>query len=169
MNIKRIVVGDLAENCYIIEKDNSCLIVDPGAEFNKIKDNIDKEVKGVLITHSHFDHIGALQEVIDTYHVKVNDKFAGFDYEIIETNGHTNDSKSFYFKDENIMFTGDFLFQDSIGRLDLGGNKMDMLNSLNIIKKYPQETNIYPGHGDKTTLKDELNNIEHFIYILTEY
>ena len=58
MEVKKVVVGALEENCYILEKDNTCLVVDPGADYQKIKDVIgDKKVLGVLITHSHFDHI----------------------------------------------------------------------------------------------------------------
>ena len=63
MNIKTIVVGPLEENCYILEKNNKCIIIDPGDEAQRIIDNINKEVLTILITHHHFDHIGALKEV----------------------------------------------------------------------------------------------------------
>ena len=67
MNIKRIKVGRLQANCYILEKDNKVLIIDPGDEFDKIDELIDGEVIGVLITHNHFDHVSALKEVINKY------------------------------------------------------------------------------------------------------
>lgn len=74
--------------------------------------------------------------------------------------GHTNDSLSYYFYKENIMFTGDFIFAGSIGRTDLGGNSNDMKNSINKIKKYSDNIKIYPGHGDTTSLIDEkVNNV----------
>ena len=167
MIVKKLVVGNMQANCYIIENDDSCIIVDPGAEISKIKETITKEVKGVLITHSHTDHTGALGNIIHEYNVKINDKFDGFDYEIIDTKGHTSDSKSFYFPNEGIMFTGDFLFKDSIGRLDLGGNNRDMINSLNKIVKYPLDTKIYPGHGEETTIFNELDNIDYFTSVLS--
>ena len=166
MNIKKIVVGILQENCYIIEKNNKCLVVDPGDEYNKIKNSIIYDVVGILLTHDHFDHIGALNNFINDYNVKINDKFDGFNYEIIKTPGHTSTSLTFYFKEENIMFTGDFLFKDSIGRTDLGGNNKDMINSLKLIKEYNKDTLIYPGHGDITTLGNEIDTINYYISIL---
>ena len=60
MNIKRIEVGYLKTNCYIIENNGECLVIDPGDEFDKIKNNISKNVVGVIITHNHFDHVGAV-------------------------------------------------------------------------------------------------------------
>ena len=163
MNIKRIVVGQLQENCYIIEKNNKCLIVDPGDEASKIIDNIDKEVVGVLITHNHFDHVGALNDILSKYNVKINDKYDGFDFEIIDTKGHTMDSKTFYFKDDNIMFTGDFIFENGVGRTDLGGNNELMIDSLNKIKEYPDDIIIYPGHGNMTTLGKEKKNFNYYL------
>ena len=166
MNVKRIVVGELDENCYIVENKDNCIIIDPGDEVDKIVNNIDKKVVGILVTHYHFDHIGALDELVNKYKVKVNEVFDGFDYEIIETKGHTDDSKSFYFKSDNIMFCGDFIFKNGIGRLDLGGNSDDMVNSLKMIRKYPSDMVLYPGHGDKALLSNELNNIDYYINVL---
>ena len=61
MNIETVVVGPLQTNCYIISKNNKCIVIDPGDEYNKIKSVIgNKEVAGVIVTHYHFDHIGAL-------------------------------------------------------------------------------------------------------------
>ena len=61
MEINKVVTGYLDENCYIISKDNNCLIVDPGDDYPDILKAVgDKKVLAVLITHSHFDHIGAL-------------------------------------------------------------------------------------------------------------
>lgn len=167
MKIKKIVVGDLQENCYIIEKNGKCLIVDPGDEYWKIKENITCDVVGVLITHNHFDHVGALDEILRDYKVLVNEKFLGFDFEIIKTPGHTKSSLTFYFREDKVMFTGDFLFSGSIGRLDLGGNREDMINSLNMIKNYDKDILLYPGHGNSTTIGDEIDTINYFISVLS--
>ena len=74
MNIKCIKTGFLEENCYILEKDNECLIIDPGSDFNNIKSNIKNKVIGVLITHRHYDHIGALEQVLNEYKVPIYEK-----------------------------------------------------------------------------------------------
>ncbi|UKI26693.1 MAG: MBL fold metallo-hydrolase [Bacilli bacterium] len=61
MKIHRVVVGYLEENCYILEKNGKVLVIDPGDEIDKIRTAIgDNEVVGVLVTHNHFDHVGAL-------------------------------------------------------------------------------------------------------------
>ncbi len=160
MNIKRVVVGPLEENCYIVEKDNKCIIIDPGDEADKIISNITYKVVGILITHYHFDHIGALDELKEKYNLQENNyDIDGFNFEVIETPGHTSDSKTYYFKDDNIMFVGDFLFKDGIGRMDLPtGSVYEMKKSLDKIFTYPSNTFIYPGHGEISTLGEELLN-----------
>ena len=160
MNIKTIVVGPLEENCYIVENNNECIIIDPGDEADKIISNISKKVVGILITHYHFDHIGALDVLKDKYKLEENNyNIKGFDFEVIDTPGHTSDSKTYYFKKDNIMFVGDFLFKNGIGRMDLPtGNANDMTKSLDKIFKYPMNTIICPGHGDVSTLEDEYRN-----------
>ena len=164
MKIDRQVVGILETNCYIISKNNNCLIIDPGDEYDKIKKIIgNKKVVGVIITHHHFDHIGALKYfdkdlMFDKNNLAEKEyNIANFNFEVIFTPGHKEDSITIYFKEENIMFTGDFIFKGAIGRTDLeGGNMKDMIDSLNKMKKYPKNTIIYPGHGNKTTLLDEI-------------
>ena len=160
MNIKRVVVGSLEENCYIVEKNNKCIIIDPGDEADKIISNITCEVVGILITHYHFDHIGALDELKEKYNLQENNyNIDGFDFVVIDTPGHTSDSKTYYFKDNNIMFVGDFLFKDGIGRMDLPtGSVNEMKKSLDKIFSYPSNTIIYPGHGEISTLGEELFN-----------
>lgn len=160
MDIKVIKVGPLETNCYILTIDNECIVIDPGDEFSKIKKVIgDKKVIGCLVTHFHQDHIEALEELVSCYDIEINKpKYGKFKYEIIETPGHTFDSKTFYFKEINTMFTGDFIFQSSIGRTDLGGNDKDMIESLEKFKKYDDNIIIYPGHGPKTTLGAEKIN-----------
>ena len=173
MNIERIIVGDLQTNCYIIEKDNKVLVIDPGDEFLKIKKQINnREVLGVIITHYHYDHIGALDLIVSEYKVKVYDnntlneginKIGPFTFEMLKTPGHKEDLISIYFKEEKVMFVGDFIFKGTIGRTDLeGSNPSDMQKSIMKIKKYPLDTIIYPGHGVKTTLEYEVLNNPFF-------
>lgn len=158
MKINRLVVGNYLTNCYILSIDNKCLIIDPGDDYQDIINHVgNKTILGILITHSHFDHIGAVKyfnnEVYSYNNLKEKEyKIGDFIFDVIYTPGHTNDSICFYFKNEGIMFTGDFLFKDGIGRTDLGGNDIDMKNSLIKIKKYPINIKIYPGHGEYSFL-----------------
>ena len=72
MKIEKVVTGPLEENCYILSNNNTCLVVDPGDDYQKIKEKIgDNKVLGVLITHSHFDHIGALRNFLTKRGVKI--------------------------------------------------------------------------------------------------
>lgn len=158
MKIQRIVVGYLNTNCYIISKNGKCIIIDPGDEYDKIKNAIgDKKVISIIITHYHFDHIGALKyfknDIID-YKYKDGKYFLDeFEFNIIHTKGHKEDSITIYFEKEKVMFTGDFIFNNSIGRVDLeGGNIDDMKRSLHIISKYNDDIVVYPGHGENTLL-----------------
>lgn len=164
MKIDRVVVGSYLENCYIVSQDNNCIIVDPGDSFEKIDKKINgMNVLAVLITHHHFDHIGALDELKKYFGIEENVKSGMFDYEVIETPGHTSDSRSIYFKNEKVMFTGDFLFYRSIGRTDLDtGSDIDMIKSLENISKYPDDVTIYPGHGPKSILGREKNNFKYY-------
>ena len=160
MEINRVVVGMLETNCYILKNNNKCLVIDPGDEYDKIEKIIgNNEVVGVIVTHYHFDHIGALNKfdetlILDRHNLEEKEyNIPNFKFEVIYTPGHKEDSVTIYFKEDKIMFTGDFIFKGAIGRTDLeGGNDIDMINSLNKIDKYDKDIIIYPGHGDKTTL-----------------
>lgn len=172
MNVKTIVVGYLQENCYIVEKNNRCIIIDPGDEYLKIIEQIKYDVTAILITHNHFDHVGALEKIKNKYNVSVYNysnvknkkiKIADFNIEAIYTPGHTSDSVTYYFYDDQVMFTGDFVFKESIGRTDLdSGDMSEMKNSIEKIKKYDNEIIIYPGHGENTSIGYEKNNNVYF-------
>ena len=70
--IKRIVVGPIQENCYIVSSGSSCVIIDPGDEPKRIIEEVaQRDIKGILITHGHYDHIGAVNELRDYYHTNV--------------------------------------------------------------------------------------------------
>lgn len=169
MKIERIIVGNLQTNCYVLIKNNDCLIIDPGDEAEKIISKIGQlNVVGIIITHYHFDHIGALEDIKNKFLVPVYDinnlkekeyKINDFIFDVIYTKGHHDTSITIYFKKKKIMFTGDFLFKGSIGRTDLEtGNIYEMEKSLEKIKKYPKDVTIYPGHGLSTTLEYEISN-----------
>ena len=169
MDIKCVVVGYLDENCYVLSKNGNCLIVDPGDNYNKIREQIgDNKVLGVLITHSHADHIGALRNFLTKRSIKIFKRsnleekeysIGDFKFNVIHTPGHSKDSVTFYFEEDNCMFIGDFIFKDSIGRVDLpGGSNAEMSRSISKILKYDDKIILYPGHGDSTTLGNERKN-----------
>ena len=130
-----LVVGALQENCYVCSIGNNAFIVDPGDEADKIIDAcMGKNVVEIIVTHHHFDHVGALDEIKKYFKIQENVKSDIFDYEIIETPGHTSDSRS----------------------------DIDMIKSLEKISKYPDDIIIYPGHGPKSTLGREKNNFKYY-------
>ncbi len=157
MEIKKLVLGPLHTNCYLVIKENACLIIDPASSADIIINACKSyQVKGILVTHHHFDHIGALKELENFYHLKHNTFNDNFGYEIIKTPGHASDSLTFYFKPEKVMFTGDFIFYHTCGRCDLETSSIkDMQESLAKIKQYPDDITIYPGHGKSSILGAE--------------
>lgn len=170
MKIKKVIVGPLQTNCYIVENDKECLIIDPGDEADKIISNVDKNVLGILLTHTHFDHVGALDDIANKYNVKIYDKnnlregkctIGNFSFLVNYNFGHTMDSISFIFDD--IMFSGDFVFKGCIGRCDLGGDFLIMQESIKKFLKSDINYQIYPGHGDITTLTCERSMLESYI------
>ena len=163
MKIERVIVGPLEENCYIVTKNDKTVIIDPGDEAQKIIDKAkDKNVVGVLITHHHFDHVGALKDIEDYFHIKEG-SCPNIGFEIISVPGHSKDSVIYYFESDKVMFVGDFIFLNSIGRTDLPtGSDIDMQKSLELISKYPDDLTLYPGHGDETNLGYEKNNFKYY-------
>ena len=174
MKIDRVVVGYLQCNCYVLSIGDECIVIDPGDDCEHIKNIIaNKKVIAILITHHHFDHIGAIDNfdknlIYDFSNLEEKEyQFSNFKFEVINTPGHTNDLLTYYFKENNMMFTGDFLFKDSIGRTDFeNSSNKDMINSLNKIKRYDNNIIIYPGHGDSSTLGHEKDNISYYINYL---
>lgn len=170
MKIDRVITGSLEENCYILGIEDKVLVIDPGDDIDKINKVINnRKVLGVLITHRHFDHIGALSYfnkniIYDRSNTEEKEyKIDKFNFNVIFNPGHSSDSISFYFKKENILFCGDFIFYESIGRCDLPtGDYKIMEESLNKIKNYPLDMLIYPGHGRETTLEYEIENNIYF-------
>lgn len=169
MHIEIIKVGPLKTNCYLVIKDNNCLIVDPGDDYHLIAPRVKElNVVGVLITHEHEDHIGALDDVLENYNVPVFKKdnleekkydIGDFSFEVIFTPGHTKDSVTFYFYKYNFSFVGDFIFKNTVGRFDLeGGDLNELIASIKKITNYSEKMKLYPGHGEDTILVEEMRN-----------
>lgn len=83
--------------------------------------------------------------------------FGNHQFEIILTPGHSRGSVTFYCKEEKVAFTGDTLFQSSIGRTDFkGGSMFQIINSLRFLAQLPDDVKVLPGHGASTTIGEEL-------------
>ena len=200
MDVRMLTVGQIAENCFLIRKDGSdrALIVDPGDEAPRILQAVDElgvTIEGILLTHTHFDHIGAVApiakatgapvwcpeietpvladinsdvpwpgfgpyESYDADHtVSGGEKLelAGMEIDVIFTPGHSPGHVTYSVPDETAIFSGDVLFQGSVGRTDLpGGDWATLLDSIrNLVDSHPAETTVYPGHMGMTTLGAE--------------
>lgn len=165
MNIYVLILGDLETNCYILEKSNRCIIIDPADNPQKIIDFVKNyTVEEIIVTHHHFDHIGALKALEKHFNIKHNLFIRkNFNYEIIKTPGHTDDSISIYFAKEKYLVSGDLIFYHSIGRYDFKNSSYkDLKYSLDKISKLPIETKIFPGHGNITTLKEEQKFFKYY-------
>lgn len=167
MKIDKLILNPLDNNTYFIINNNEVIVVDPAEDTIKIQEYLDKnnlKVCAIFITHYHYDHIGSLEYLKEKYKVKVYDyttigsfKEIGLKFKVIPTKGHSMDSVSFYFEKTKDLFVGDFVFYESIGRMDLeGGSEEEMYYSLNELKKIDKDTKLYPGHGISTTLEHEL-------------
>jgi glyoxylase-like metal-dependent hydrolase (beta-lactamase superfamily II) len=193
-------VGQVQENCFLFRHEGSdeALIIDPGEEPEKLLGAIEHlgvELKGILLTHTHFDHIGAVAPVAkatgaevwvpeiekvvlsdimafvpwpgfgpyeswDAEHTLAGGEkleLAGFEIDVIFTPGHSPGHVTYSIPDEGVIFSGDVLFQGSVGRTDLPGGDWDtLLTSIRgLVDELPAETVVYPGHMGITTLGQE--------------
>jgi len=200
MDVRMFTVGQIAENCFMFRRDGSerALIVDPGDEPERILDAADElgvTVEGILLTHTHFDHIGAVAPIAkatgapvwcpevetpvladinafvpwpgfgpyDSYEADHTLRggeqleLAGFEIDVIFTPGHSPGHVTYSVRDEAAIFSGDVLFQGSVGRTDLpGGDWGTLVDSIrNLVESHPPETKVYPGHMGITTLGAE--------------
>jgi glyoxylase-like metal-dependent hydrolase (beta-lactamase superfamily II) len=193
-------VGQVAENTYLLRREGSdrALIVDPGDEAPKLLAAIEElgvTLDGILLTHTHFDHVGAVAPVAkatgaevwvpeiekgvladinsfvpwpgfgpfdswDAEHTLAGGEkleLAGFEIDVLFTPGHSPGHVTFSIPDEQAVFSGDVLFQGSVGRTDLpGGDWPTLLESIRtLVETLPPETTVYPGHMGITTLGAE--------------
>ena len=182
MFIKTFYFNPFRECTYVVsarEPDGEnlpCMIVDPGCYEEKEQQRLLRYLtdnhlvpEAILITHEHPDHVCGLDAVLadypDTQLIKwaniASDgktfEVAGLRFTMLYTPGHKEDCVCYYFESEGILFSGDTLFQESIGRTDLpGGDMQELMRSLARLKQLPSETNVYPGHGYTTTIGYEL-------------
>ena len=121
--------------------------------------NLDKDyINGNIILDPYFDKNNYNFEFIDYEYFNINN------IEIIKSPGHSYGSVCIYFKKENILFSGDTLFKDSFGRYDFkDGDLNKLVKSINKLFELNENTIVYPGHGEKTTIKyEKTNNIINF-------
>ena len=182
-------LGAYQTNCYFLwaEGSDTCVVIDPGYEPETVllkAKSLGKSIEAILLTHGHFDHVGAVADVAAQTDCKVflctedlsvphrftagplyyTDAFAdghvlhlaGLELQILHTPGHTPGSVCILCED--CMFSGDTLFQDSCGRTDLpGGSFSQIRQSLQRLRAIEKDYAVYPGHGPATTLAEEKN------------
>ena len=182
-----MALGAYQTNCYMIwaEESDKCVVIDPGYDADTVLDQAKeqgKTIEAILLTHGHFDHVGAVRDIASetdcavyicpddlsmppqltagplyythTYGEGDVLQLAGLSIRVIQTPGHTRGSVCLITGDA--MFSGDTLFEGSCGRTDLpGGDWAVILQSLKRLKEMTKDYKVYPGHGCATTLADE--------------
>ena len=187
MIIKTVITGQIQENCYIImdEESKEIAIIDPGDDGYKIKSVIDSMggiPKFILLTHGHFDHVGATEEIADEYNIpfyinKLEEQYINV-YDVFgrirKADGYLSDGDKVYLGKKQIisiytpghskgelsylvdgnLFSGDALFSGSVGRSDFeGGNAEELINSIKTkLAVLDEDTKVYPGHGPSSTI-----------------
>lgn len=204
MKIYALAVGMIGTNCYLVVNDETKegFIVDPGGDDKSISRKLNEyDIKpiAILLTHGHFDHIMAVNELKEAYpdikvyasaqeqellgdpvmnssmglirnpytttaDIGVNDgdklAIAGIEVEVIATPGHTRGGVCYYIPEFKKLFSGDTLFCESYGRTDLPtGNAHLLFESIHkLFAMLPDETEVYPGHGEATSIGYEKRN-----------
>lgn len=195
MEIKTLVLGHIHTNCYLVSTDKAAIVIDPAFKSAAVEDfllqNSDKE-RLILLTHAHFDHIGAapfLREntgvkiavgefdnadlsdpavnLSDRFHAHIppfsaditlsdGEEFSVGDirFKVLNTPGHTVGSVCYL--TGNVLFAGDTLFYESIGRTDFPkSNHLDMMKSLNRLLSLDGNIRVLSGHGPETNIEHE--------------
>jgi len=182
--VKRLIVGPFAANCYIVgsEATKEGMIIDPGDEAGQILESVKDwqlDIKFIVITHGHIDHVGAVKEVREATGAEGcihsadaqflqrqlaadrllkggdNIKVGDLHFLVLHTPGHT--PGGICLLGQGVVFTGDTLFNYGIGRTDLpGGSHSQLMNSIHTkLMVLPDATIVYPGHGPETTIGAE--------------
>lgn len=194
MTIKVQPMGLYQTNCYIVSVDGKDFIIDPGVGATAwVKENVTNPV-AILNTHGHFDHVWSNAELQKELGVKLytpkgdvpmlqssswvpelppstpdvevdGDQELDFDGVKVKFRhfpGHCPGCSTIEIEDA--MFSGDFIFERSIGRTDFPySSPEDMKNSLEKFKKIDYDKTVYPGHGTTTTIKQEQRNANYWI------
>ena len=201
LDVRMFTVGPVQENCFIVRYKDAptAVIVDPGDEADKLLEAVDRlgiqTVEAILVTHTHFDHIGAVAPVAratgapvycpeletrvladimayvpwpgfgpfesyDADHTVRGGEtleLAGLEFQVDFAPGHSPGHVSYAAPEHEALFSGDVLFQGSVGRVDLpGGDWPTLLSSIEqLLDAYADETTVYPGHMGVTTLGAE--------------
>lgn len=200
LEVRQLTVGAIAENCFVVRREGSdrALVVDPGEEPERILAEVEAmgaAVEAILITHCHFDHIGAVAPLAkatgapvycpeievpvladimafvpyagfgpyESYDADETVKggealeLAGLVLDVIATPGHSPGHVTYSVRGEEAIFSGDVLFQGSVGRVDLpGGDWGTLLESIRtLVDTLPESTSVYPGHMGLTSLGAE--------------
>lgn len=184
MNVTVLPLGSLQANCYIAAQDGICAVIDPGAQAQQLIDWLKRNKlrpEAVLLTHGHFDHVGAVQALAQEFGSAVylhkgdtdmtgelaqglywNRTYAEGDtvqvgdmiFTVLHTPGHTPGSVCL--QAEDLLFAGDTLFAGSCGRTDFpGGSWEQMMASLRRLAQLPDDLTVLPGHGGETKLSRE--------------
>jgi hydroxyacylglutathione hydrolase len=200
IDVEMLTVGLVQENCFLVRVQGSdrAVIVDPGEEAPRLLQAIEDAgvtLDAILLTHTHFDHVGAvapvaratgapvycpqlevpvLQDVMafvpwpgfgpyeswDPEHTVAGGEtleLAGLTFDVVFTPGHSPGHVTYAVRDEGALFSGDVLFQDSVGRIDLpGGDGPTLMRSIaTLLDRFDDECVVYPGHMGITTLGRE--------------
>ena len=173
LNLKTFYFNPYRECTYVLsDESGKAVIIDAGMyeqrEQQRFAEYIAKEhlqPVALLITHAHPDHVCGVEYVEQTYNLqaiiqpaegKLSIPEFQFNIEVLATPGHKEDAVCYYLPEENMLFTGDTLFQESIGRTDLpGGDMGTLIRSLKKLVLLPENTQVYPGHGYPTSIAHE--------------
>lgn len=185
MQMETMELGLYQTNCYMIWEGNDGVVIDPGYNAGRILARLEElnvVPLAVILTHGHFDHVGAVKELVQAYGCPVylaegdtklppeytlgpipftdflSDgqtlSFGPIVMKVLHTPGHTPGSCCLQVG--QWLFSGDTLFRDTCGRVDLpGGDYREMYRSLRKLYELQGDYSVYPGHGEATTLERE--------------
>ena len=175
VSVEYLVLGMLENNVYLISDGESTLVVDPSCKADAILEALDgRKVDAIVLTHRHFDHVGAARALREKtgapVTVKDGDKVqvGGMEWKVIATPGHTKGGICLYLDPEctgnpaaaPVLVSGDTLFCGTVGRTDfIGGSMDDMRRSLKRLAQLPDDTVVLPGHNALTTIGAERGRV----------